>query len=839
MPEASQYCGNAVISQENRLLKLDTPLGVDVLLPQRVIGHEKLGRSYQYTVDCLSLRRDIELKTLVAQPVTLWLRQADSSYLPTHGYVDTIKRLGSDGQFLVCQISFAPWLNFLKFRKDARIWQEKLPTDILADVFNAHSQARGKFRFRLKSINDQTPVRAYCVQYETDWNFVQRLMEEEGWFSYHEQDPAGTGHTLIITDDTRRLPALTPPAIRFHRGGTGEEAGKILQWTGARTLSSSQVTTQTFDYKNPTYPQEESVSISSRHGASTTLKLEVYEYAGAHAHPYGQPRDRQSRIRMEGWESSIKRFHGVAGNRNMRVGHGFTLEDHPSHTNDGAAEREFIVIAVDWVIENNLPLSANCRDFPGSLKIEMEAIKAKMGVASQSCNQSTGTGHCFNRFEAQRREVAFRSPLEHRKPAIHAQTAIVVGYGKEEICTDSLNRIRIKFHWDRINPGNDRASCWVRVSYQNAGDGWGAVNVPRVGQEVIVTFLGGDIDRPIVTGRLYNHHNVPLWHTDGMLSGYKSKEVGGNGFNQLILDDKTGQNRVHLYSTSAHAQLNLGYLVSQQGNRRGGFYGSGFALSTDDFGAIVANQGLYISTFGHPGAQGTQLDANEARRQLKAGLDLTKALSEAADKSTAEKLAGQDALDKFTNATQDKYGGVGQEHANRFKEPVLLVASPAGIGLSTPQSAHVHAGDHVTLSSGSDTNLAIGKSLVASVMEKISLFVYKAGIKLFAAKGKIEIQAQSDDLDIIAEKVLRLLSSTGRVEIAAKTEIVLSAGGTYIKLNAQGFTGGTAGAWVQHAASHSMPGPDTLTYPLPVLPKSICVECLRKARAAAAPFTLK
>ena len=837
MPSAPLYRGNDAISQENRLIKLDTPLGANVLLPQRVIAHEKLGRSYQYTVDCLSLKPDIELKKLIAQPVTLWLRQANSTYLPTHGYVHTIRRLGSEGQFTVCQITFAPWLDFLKFRKDARIWQDKKADDILSDVFNAHSQARGNFRFRLHGIGAMAPVRSYCVQYESDWNFAQRLMEEEGWFSYHEQDPSGTKHTLIITDDTFNLPALTPEVISFHRVGTGDEADKIVQWSGTRTLSSAQLTTKSFDYKTPSFPQEQNVRIFPEHGASTMLKLDVYEYSGAYAQPCGQRADRQSRIRMEAWESNIKRFHGVAGNRNMRVGHRFTLEDHPAHANDRAEEREFFLIAVDWIIENNLPLSANCKDFPGSLKIELDTIKAQMGLDPQSGNERTG--HCFNRFEAQRRQVPFRSLREHHKPVMHAQTAVVVGYAKQEIYTDNLNRIKIKFHWDRINPGDHMASCWARVSYQNAGDGWGAVSVPRVGQEVIVTFLGGDIDRPVVTGRLYNYHNMPQWHTDGMLSGYRSKELGGNGFNQLVLDDKTGQNRVHLYSTSANAQLNLGYLASQQGNRRGSFYGSGFALSTDDFGAIVTNKGLYISTFGRPGAQGTQLDAREARQQLQAGLELTKNLSEAAGKSTAETLAGQDALDKFTDATQAGYDGMGQEHANRFSEPVLVAASPAGIGLSTPKSTHIHAGDHVTLSSGTDTNFAIGRSLVASVMEKISLYVYKAGMKLFAAKGKIEIQAQSDDLDIIAEKVLRLLSSTGRIEIAAKTEIVLSAGGTYIKLNAQGFTGGTSGAWVQHAASHAMPGPDSLTYPLPVLPKSICAECLRKARAAAAPFTVK
>lgn len=837
MPDAPSQDRHVAIGQENRLIKLDTPLGANVLLPQRVIAHEKLGRSYEYTVDCLSLQHDIELKKLVAQPVTLWLRQNDCSYLPVHGYAHTIKKLGSDGQFIVCQLAFSPWIDFLKFRQDARIWQDKRVDDILTDVFNAHPQARGKFSFRLGPNRTPARERSYCVQYESDWNFTHRLMEEEGWFSYHEQDPAGTGHTLIITDNIYRLPALTPQEIHFHRAGTGDEADKIVQWSGTRTLSSNRLATQTFDYKNPAYPQGTQRSIYPEHGAITTTALEVYEYTGAYSHSDSLQGERQSDIRIEGWESQIKRFHGIAGNRNMSVGRWFSLENHPAHLGDSAKEREFIIIAVDWFIENNLPLSSNCKDFPGSLKSELDAIKVQMGVPTRAGNERTG--YCFNRFEAQRRKVQFRNLREHRKPVMHAQTAIVVGYANQEIYTDRLNRIKIKFHWDRINPGDETASCWARVSYQNAGDGWGALNVPRVGQEVIVMFLGGDIDRPVVTGRLYNQHQTPDWHTDGTLSGYKTKEVKGSGFNRLVLDDNTGQNRIQLYTTNTHAQLNLGYLVAQQGNQRSGFYGSGFALSTDDYGAIVTSKGLYISTFGRPGAQGTQLDVRDARQQLQAGSDLTKTMSEAAGKSNADTLTGLDALDKFADATQEKYEGIGQERANRFKEPVLLAASPAGIGLTTPKSTHVHAGEHVTLSSGLDTNFAIGKSLVASVMERISLFVYKAGIKLFAAKGKIEIQAQSDDLDIIAEKVLRLLSSTGRIEIAAKTEIVLSAGGTYIKLNADGFTSGTSGAWVQHAASHAMTGPDSLTYPLPVLPKSICVECLRKARAAAAPFTLK
>jgi type VI secretion system secreted protein VgrG len=323
----------------------------------------------------------------------------------------------------------------------------------------------------------------------------------------------------------------------------------------------------------------------------------------------------------------------------------------------------------------------------------------------------------------------------------------------------------------------------------------------------------------VITGRLYNEIQTPQWHTNGRLSGCKSKEFGGNGFNQLVFDDTTNQNRVHLYSTNSNAQLNLGYLVTQRGNERSRFYGSGFALSTDGFGAIVTHKGLYISTFGRPGAQGTQLDATEATSQLKAGASLIKTLSDTASKAGAEPLAGQDALNHFIGATENRYDGEGQKDANRFTEPVLLAASPSGIGFASAKGTHVHAGAEVTLSSGTDTNVAVGKSLVASVAEKISLFAFNAGIKLFAAKGKVEVQAQSDDLDLIAEKVLRLLSTTSRIEIHAKEEVLISAGGSSVKINASGVTNSTSGTWTAHASLHTMPGPAKTSYVMPHLTK--------------------
>jgi len=804
--------GVALIGQQNRLVKLDTMLGMDILLPQRVIGNEFLGGGYTYTLDCLSIRDDIELKQLIAQPVTLWIRQANADYLPVHGYVHMMKRLGSDGQFTFCQMSFAPWLHFLKFRKDARIWQDKTADDILRDVFNGHLQAQGNFRF---DVREAALARSYCTQYETDWHFVQRLMEEEGWYCYHEQLADGSGHVLVVTDSTDQLKPIAQQAIHFHGAGLDDELHKIVHWSANRHLASTQRTARTDDYKAPHETKQSNTVVRAEHG-DLPPQLEIYEYTGAYTYARKEHGDKQSRLRVEQWESGMKRFFAVSGVRSLPVGHWFALEKHPVHDADPAEERQFLVIAVEWCIENNLPLSNEVRDFPGSLLPQVRAMQAAMGrLVTDDEGGNEHTGHCFNRMEVQRRTVPFRSPFDHPRPTLHPQTAVVVGPADEEIFTDTLNRVKVKFRWDRQNPGDERASCWVRVSYPNAGQGWGALSVPRIGQEVIVTFLDGDADRPVITGRLYNEDQVPQWHTDGKLSGYKSKEYKGRGFNQLVLDDTTGQNRIHLYSTNTHAQLNLGYLVAQEGNQRGQFYGTGFALSTDHFGAIVTQKGLYLSTFGRPGPQGTQLDTAEATAQFKAAAELGKKLSDTASKAGAEALGGQEALAHFIDATQEACDGEGQSGANRFKEPILVAASPAGIGLTSTQGTHVHAGAEVTLSSGQDTSLAVGKSLLASVAEKISLFAYNAGLKLFAAKGKVEIQAQSDDLDLIAEKVVRLLSTTSRIEIHARDEVMISAGGSFIKIDAAGITNGTSGTWTAKASMHTMPGPATQPYVMP------------------------
>ncbi|WP_176055461.1 type VI secretion system Vgr family protein, partial [Paraburkholderia caribensis] len=781
------------LAQGDRLLKLDTLLGSDVLVPQRVVGNSRVGRHFEFTLDIVSMSSNIELKKLIAQPVTLWIQQSDKSYLPHNGFVHTARRLGSDSTLTSYQIGFASWMHFLKFRRDQRIWQDVSVEELVSDVFNAHPQAQGRFQFALSR---QLPTRSYCRQDEYDWNFVHRLLESEGLYGFWQQAEDGKSHTLVIADNLSSFKPTSPKTVSFYRAGANSETDALTQWSGTRTLQSALLTTRTFDYKSPAgiyNPKGTSTPTMPSQGA-LPAQAEVYEYTGAYSYGEQDRGDQLSRTRMEEWESRAKRFHGVGGMRGIDAGQRFTLSGHPDHDRDAADQREFAVIETVWTIENNLPVSNDAPVFPHSLQATVAAVRARHEGESAPSTLIGDGSEGFYRvdIEAQRTTVPYRSPFEHAKPDVQLESAIVVGPQNEEVYTDELNRIKVHFVWDRLNSGDERASCWLRVVQSDAGGGYGGVHLPRVGEEVLVDYVDGDCDRPIVVARVYNGATKPQWHSNGLLSGYRSKEFGGSGYNQLVMDDATGQSRLQLFSSSANSYLHMGYLIAQNGNERGGYLGSGFDLNSDAYGAIRAGQGIYVSTHAKS-ATSQQLDVGEAHTQITNAQSLLDALSQASETHQAESfLDGQNALKDFAKATLSSATGAsasggntaggGTGSANAFSEPVMLMASPAGIALSTQQSTHIGANEQINLVAGQSVHVATGKSLIASVAQKLSLFAQHAGMKLLAGKGKVEIQAHDDNIELTAQKSVKLISATQTIEGVAKQEILLTSGGAYIRL---------------------------------------------------------
>uniref|UniRef100_UPI00164007FA DUF2345 domain-containing protein n=1 Tax=Burkholderia gladioli TaxID=28095 RepID=UPI00164007FA len=577
----------------------------------------------------------------------------------------------------------------------------------------------------------------------------------------------------------------------------------------------------TFDYKAPSSianPKGTTLPTMAGQG-NLPEQTEVYEYTGAYTYGRQDRGEHLSKIRLEEWESRAKRFFAAGGVRGIDAGLRFELSGHPEHDRDPAGQREFAAIKVWRYIENNLPLSDHEASFPHSLQTEL--AQAKAGYSGASITHDDGSaGFYLVEVEAQRTTVPYRSPFEHKKPKMHMETAIVVGPQGEEVYTDELNRVKVMFVWDRQNPGDAGASCWVRVAQSDTGGGYGGVHIPRVGEEVLIGYVGGDCDRPIVLHRVYNGSVKPQWHSNGILSGHRSKEYGGSGYNQMVMDDATGQNRVQLMSSSANSMLNLGYLIDQSGNTRGGYLGSGFDLRTDNYGAVRASQGLYVTTHAKQ-ANSQQLDVKETQQQLVNAESIVESLSDASVQHQAESLQGaHDTMRAFTDATQSSASGAlaaggntaggGTGNANAFQQPVMVFGSPAAIGLSSQKSVHLAANQHVNLVSGQSTHVAAGKSLIASVAEKLSLFVQNAGMKLFAGKGKVEIQAQSDNIELIAQKAVKVLSATDTVNITAKQEILLTSGGAYIRISNGNIEIHAPGKIDVKGASHNFSGPARL-----------------------------
>ncbi|WP_442807498.1 type VI secretion system Vgr family protein [Trinickia soli] len=778
------FYGNA---QHNRLIKLDTPLGDDWLVPLQAKGTSRLGRDYEFVVDAASSYGDrIELKALIAQPVTLWVQQADRTYLPHHGYVKSFSRMGSDGYLTYYQLRFCSWMCFLPLRRDLRDWQEQTGEQIVADVFDAHPQAQGAFRFELRQAMPQYSNR---VQWEDDWNFAHRSLEEAGVFGRFEQASDGKSHTLVLMDDLYFVPQLEQKSVRFIRTGLREEVDGLTQWKEQQQIQSAKLTTRTFDYKRPDLPKQIDSAISTRD--DVPAQGEVYDYTGAYSWGVRDRGEHRNAVRVEAWESQMKRFHGIGSLRSARPGYWFTLEGHPIHDKDPEEDREFAILGTKWIIRNNLPGMDHVVDFAESLQSEvMAAAQAEVGGVKVR-HPDGSEGYFQVEIEAQRRRLPFRSPLEHRKPVMALQTGIIAGPDSEEIYTDSLNRVKVWFPWNRRNESDERSSVWVRAAFPDAGSKRGGHFPLRKGDEVVVGFMGGDCDRPVVLSRMHGGPTPPVWHTNGLLSGYRSKEYGGSGFNQLVMDDATGQNRVHLYSTSADSHLHLGYLVDHNGNTRGGYLGSGFDLKSNAYGAIRAGQGLYVSS--HPASVKQPMDVRPASSQLVNAESVIEALSDASVAHQAESLKdGHDALKAFTNATQQsvagdasgggRTAGGGTGNANGFAEPIMLMASPSGIALATEKSTQVAADQHVNIVSGGSTLVASGKSLIASIGEKLSLFVQNAGMKLFAGKGKVEVRAYSGEIELTAQKSLKMTSATDSIEYLASKEILLTSGGAYIRI---------------------------------------------------------
>ncbi|OWQ84459.1 hypothetical protein CDN99_24530 [Roseateles aquatilis] len=497
--------------------RLKTALSDDDLRVHACMSREGLSELGETTLTLLSERKDIRAAELLGKPATLTMAlRADA---PRHlgGYVTRFALSGFEGKYSVYQMTLRPWLWLLTRTADCRIFQEMAVPDIVKAVFDDHPVARHEFRL-------QRPYRTwtYCVQYrETDFNFVARLLENEGIYWYFTHDEGG--HTLILTDSASAHDAApgceslpfygaagnTPPALEF-----------VDAWTAQESLKPGKIVITDFDFERP------STSLQTKQDRARDYDLsdgEIFDYPGG----YLQTGDggQYAEDRLDEIQTAYARVEGDTNAQGVATGHLLTLTRHPRDDQNAG-----------YLITGT------------SIQLRQAASESASGESGLRC-----------RFSAIPADQQFRPERRTPKPmAPGPQTAIVTGPSGEEIFTDRYGRVKVQFHWDRRGQRNETSSCWIRVSQPWAGKGWGGVSIPRIGQEVVVDFVEGDPDQPLITGRVYNAESMPPYGlpAGAVVSGIKSKTHKGAGYNELSMDDTAGKEKITI-----HGQYDMGTTV--------------------------------------------------------------------------------------------------------------------------------------------------------------------------------------------------------------------------------------------------------------------------------------
>ncbi len=500
------------IKQQSRMIAIDTALGVDVLGARSFSVREQMSRLFEIEVELCSDNGAIVFNDVVGHNATLRMRQAGNVSRYFNGYVSRFVQVANQEGYAHYRATLVPWLWFLTRTSDCRIFQNKKIPEIIEEVFKGH----GFDGYQLK-LSGTYEKWEYCVQYrETDFNFVSRLMEQMGIYYYFTHENGK--HTLVLADSASAHTARPGyDEVEFSQLDRGAGAREMItDWSVEHEVQPVAYALTDFDFKKPKTSLRSNSNIDRTHGAA---KFEVFDYPGEYD-TLGEG-DRLTKIRIEELQALHHIQRGSASCRGLAAGSTFKLKFHPRSDQN----KEYLITGVS--------IHADAGEFGSS--------DGGQGGTSFSCN-----------FEVIEKSYPYRATRLTPKPIVQGpQTAIVVGPKGEEIYTDEYGRVKVQFHWDRHGKADENASCWIRVSQGWAGKQWGSIYLPRIGQEVIVEFLEGDPDDPLITGRVYNGEAMPPYplpaeKTKSTLKSNSSK--GGGGFNELRFEDKKGNEQIFIHA---------------------------------------------------------------------------------------------------------------------------------------------------------------------------------------------------------------------------------------------------------------------------------------------------
>ncbi len=796
---------------------------------QRIDGQHSLNKGLRIELICLSTDATISLKKFIGCQASIDQVTDKGLLFRTTGIITEASQGQSDGSLTLYKFILEDPTSLWHKRRNSRVFMNKSVVEIIQTLFSEWQERSSilaaSLSLDLAGLQNNYDVRPFVMQMnETDFDFLTRLMRSEGinWLideaALFVQNVTAEiqPQKLRLIDNNNQFQALTRRNIRYHRSSATEKQDSITSFIGKRSLQSTAVHVQRWQ-ADALVQEEGSGTIHSKHKHSenydnVSLGLEqawnvtpawIQDLKGEDG--VTASNNKQIEKLNKNWKSyfdtQAKKFVAKSTVRDIQVGYWFEFKDHPEIDQHSGSDKEFLVISKSFYNQNNLP-----KDLTDQVNQLLSQSQWQAKTVDQDERQA-------NQLSLQRRNnsiVPEFNPLKHR-PVAYPQRARVVGPSSESIYVDEWGRIKVRFlftrHDDHLHDGgagsneNDTDSAWVDVLTPWAGDGYGARFLPRIDEIVVLDFFDGDIDRPFVVGRLHEAHRSPTkFDAKGQLpdtkkiSGIRSKEVGGGGFNQLRFDDTTGQISAQLQSSHGATQLNLGNLSHPKESAESKRRGQGFELRTDQWGVLRAGQGLLLSTYMQNLAKEDHLDAIDSKKQLQSSHLNLKGLSDIAKN---QKVDEAESIEKLK-----AYAELIEQDVAQFKKAILLITSPESIAISTPEDIYLSTDGHINQIASDSIQLSTQKNLIGQALDKISLFAAQSGASLVTGKGKLELQAQDDALDVLAKKGITISSTSDKIEISSPKEIIITAGGSQLKIDGSGIYPTTGGKFEVKASQH-------------------------------------
>lgn len=698
-------------------VKLSTPLGGDVLKFRRMTATESLGRLFEINLEMAGRNESIDFNDLLGQTITVELILPSGKTRYFTGFVSKFSQTGTIGRNVVYNAVLRPWLWILTRAADCRIFQESTAPEIIKTVFNNHG-----FTDIKDALSGAYRTWEYCAQYrETDFNFVSRLMEQEGIYYYFQH--FNGKHTLVLSDSISSHEKVEDyESIHYYPPSENAIRGEhVDDWSTEGAVQPGACALNDYDFKRPKAGLGVCSSVSRSHAMAD---FEVYDYPGEYVKiPEGE---NYARARIQEFQAQHLQVGGHGNVKGLTVGALFHLEGFPREDQN----KEYLVVQTSHFVE-----------------LASDESGVAQGEMKHSCT-----------FSAIPSSQEYRSSRITPKPSVQGpQTAVVVGPRGEEIWTDKYGRVKVQFHWDRIGAGDENSSCWMRVAQPWAGKNWGAVYIPRIGQEVVVEFLEGDPDRPIVTGSVYNEDVMPPFDLPGSktISGVKSNSSkGGGGYNEIIMDDAKGNELIRI-----HGQFDMDSTVEND-LREHVFNNRTRDVGSDETVQVGNNQTLNVGNDQTYGIGKNQAGTVGADKSVRVGANHDEAIGANMTVSIGGgkvETVGKDASETISADKTVTVGGVHKETVGKDKTEEI--------------------GANKTLTIGGDLAETIGKGLAVTVGAGASLEVTKD----YSVKAKkIAIEA-SDELSIKVGSAKLVMKKNGDITISGKKIQIKGSGDVIIK----------------------------------------------------------